>query len=68
MIWWLHEIDKFYNNLKKRVLRGKSATDGTMKKIFMGQKKLFQGSATNFIFSSKELFWLADHQKKKTPI
>jgi len=41
MIWWLHEIDKFYNNLKKRVLRGKSATDGTMKKTFRDQKNYF---------------------------
>jgi hypothetical protein len=38
MIWWLHEIDKFYNNL---LLRGKSATDGTVKNKFMGQKNYF---------------------------
>jgi hypothetical protein len=51
MIWWLNEIDKFYNYLKKRVLRGKFATDDTMKKKIMSQKNLFQGSATNFLFS-----------------
>jgi len=78
MIWWLHEIDKFYNNLKKRVLRGKSATDGTMKKKFMGQKNYFHepkkivpGKCNQFLFFiffivCEELFWLADPRKKKT--
>jgi hypothetical protein len=32
MIWWFNEIDQFYNYLKKRVLRDKFATEGTMKK------------------------------------
>jgi hypothetical protein len=38
--------------------------------IFMSQKKLFQGKATNFFILffivCEELFWLADHRKNKT--
>jgi hypothetical protein len=42
MIWWLNEIDKFYNYLKKRVLRDKFARERHHeKKKFMGQKNHF---------------------------
>ncbi len=74
MIWWLNEIDKFYNYLKKRVLRDKFATEGTMKKKIHGPKKSFPWAKKiysrgvqpifYFLFFCKELFWLAYHQKK----
>jgi len=66
MIWWLNEIEKFYNYLKKRVLRGKFATEGTMKKKLMGQKNHFHepkkcvprecNQIFIFYFLAKELF------------